>query len=106
MARGGPLPYNLERRGVPMKLFLPLLALSTVCLPGQIAIPNGSPPSFKFDGRLDEWAGLPPAWDRGGPVWVRQVPEGLLIAGRVDGVKMAGKDDVEVWLAPPADPEF
>src|SRR5438067_1920206 len=53
MARGGPLPYNFERTRCPMKLFLPLLALSTVCLPGQIATPNGSPPSFNFDSYLE-----------------------------------------------------
>ena len=91
MVRGGPAAVQFGAAMRPMKLFLPLLALSAVCLSGQIAIPNGAPASYKFDGQVDEWAGLTPAWDRAGPMWVRQVAGGLSIAGRVDGAKMAGK---------------
>ncbi len=62
-------------------------------LMAQTVIPNGAPPSHVFDGQIDEWKALAPTFvlrsttgGRKAKVWVRQVPEGLLIAGEVLGV--------------------
>src|ERR1700689_2238371 len=89
---------------------------------GQTVIPNGAPASHVFDGRIDEWRPLAPTFvlrsttgGRKARVWVRQVPEGLLIAGEVLGdapdfpseeSEMLQKDHVEVWLAPEHPPVF
>jgi hypothetical protein len=106
----------------PIKLFLTLLSLTLCPLPGQVAIPNGAPPSYNLDGRVTEWTNLAPTFilhpssgGRKGSVWVRQIPEGLLVAGSVDGPtpdfaastgEMIRKDHVEIWLAPPVQPTF
>jgi len=89
---------------------------------GQTLIPNGAPASHVFDGRIGEWQLLAPTFvlrsTKGGRkarVWVRQVAEGLLIAGEVLGdapdfpgeeSEMLQKDHVEVWLAPEHQPAF
>lgn len=88
-----------------------LVLVAGACLFGQTVVPNGAPPSHKFDGQVDEWRGLPPTFSlhplapgaRGGSIWVRQVPEGLLFAGLVDGGK---PDHVQIWIAPLARPQF
>lgn len=104
-----------------MKLVIFLLPAMLGFVAAQTVIPNGAPASYRFDGRVDEWIGLPPTFalhtsqsgGRHGSVWIRQVPEGLLIAGNVDGPApdfatstedMTRKDHVEVWLAPPTQP--
>lgn len=103
-------------------LALPLSAL----LLGQTPIPNSAPLSHVFDGRIEEWRVLAPTFGlrsttggRKARVWVRQVPEGLLIAGEVLGdlpgnapdfpseeSEMFHKDHVEIWLAPEHPPKF
>ena len=104
-----------------MKLLLVFASLALL-LPGQTVISNGAPPSFVFDGRIDEWKTLEPTFvlrsttgGRKARVWVRQVPEGLLIAGEVLGpppdfpseeTEMLNKDHVEIWLAPENPPKF
>jgi hypothetical protein len=95
--------------------------ISTLLL-GQTVIPNGAPASHVFDGRIDEWRPLAPTFElrsttggRKARVWVRQVAEGLLIAGEVLGdapdfpnqeSEMLQKDHVEIWLAPENPPKF
>ena len=105
-----------------MKRLIFLLPATLGFVAAQTVIPNGAPASYRFDGRVDEWTGLPPTFSlhpqsggRQGSVWIRQVPEGLLIAGSVDGPApdfaastddMTRKDHVEIWLAPPTQPLF
>jgi hypothetical protein len=99
-----------------------LIFLIPTLLVGQTVIPNGAPASYVFDGRIDEWKALEPTFvlhsttgGRKARVWVRQVREGLLIAGEVLGIppdfpseesEMLNKDHVEIWLAPENPPKF
>lgn len=101
--------------------WLLVFPISTLLL-AQTAIPNGAPASHVFEGRIDEWRALAPTFvlrsttgGRKARVWVRQTPEGLLIAGEVLGgapdfpgeeSEMLQKDHVEVWLAPEHPPIF
>ena len=97
--------------------------MNLLVLAAQTAIPSGAPPHYAFDGQIAEWIALPPtltlepsgADARHGAVWIRQVSEGLLIAGRVEGpppdfaataAELPRKDHVDIWLAPPAAPEL
>jgi len=99
---GGP-PYNrMMARSAILLAFATLLAAQTP------TIPNSPPPDYKFDGRVQEWAGVAPTLTLTAPdnrhavVWVRQVPEGLLVAGKVD----CALDHIDIWLAPAEPPEF
>lgn len=72
--------------------------------------------NFVLDGAINEWTQQPPtlslipksAGVRPGKIWIAQSPQGLVIAGRVEGaqpffaknpVDMPNGDHVEVWLA-------
>jgi hypothetical protein len=95
--------------------------VSTLLL-GQTIIPDSAPAMHVFDGQIGEWQSLAPTFvlrsttgGRKARVWVRQAPEGLLIAGEVLGPapdfpaeesEMFHKDHVEVWLAPEVPPRF
>jgi len=91
--------------------FCALVFVAGASLFGQTLIPNGAPASYKFDGRVDEWRSLPPTFilhslapgAPNGSSWVRQVPEGLLFAGQVDGGK---PDHVQISIAPLARPQY
>ena len=80
----------------------------------QTTISNGTPPNYVFDGEIGEWKNVPSTFTlngsgRRGKVWVRQLPEGLIVAGELGGGPpdfattaddMLRKDHVEIWIAP------
>ncbi|HLK67695.1 MAG TPA: hypothetical protein VKU19_29895 [Bryobacteraceae bacterium] len=101
-----------------------LLFTFLICsLHSQTVIPEGTPGGYQFDGQVKEWKASPPTFPlrpsptggRTASVWVRQVPEGILVAGEVQGAApdfartaadMVHKDHVEIWLAPEKAPQF
>jgi hypothetical protein len=100
-----------------------LLITAIAALRGQTTIPNGPPLGYVFDGNVREWKDQPPTFrlqpsahgGRRAVVWVRQVSEGLLIAGEAQGGPpdfarsegdMLHKDHVEIWVAPEKPPQF
>jgi hypothetical protein len=103
---------------------LPLTLATTLAL-AQTSTPvnvQDADPEFAASTNRD-WHALPPTFQlqpatpgaRTGQIWVRKVPEGLLIAGHVDGsppdfptsvADLTTKDHVEIWLAQQPNPAF